>query len=308
MNTYRARSSTWRLNPGDVDVAVRRHSIIGESPVWDARRRTLFWVDIDAGLLHCFNPKAAINRSVQIGRGLSAVVLGEAGLALAIQNRIEFRDSPSVAARRTIAIERRLAGNRTNECKADPHGRLWVGTMSEDRAPGTGTLYCVELLGDTTTVTPVVAPVSISNGIDWSLDGRLMYFIDSPTMRLDVFDYDRASGALTNRRPLVIFSPDRGCPDGLTLDDDGFIWVAFYGGGSVRRYAPDGTLDGEIDMPVTLVTSCAFGGPDLMDLYITTASNRLTDEERHHQPLAGSLFRCRPGIRGRESKRFAGRS
>ena len=148
--------------------------------------------------------------------------------------------------------------------------------------------------------------VSISNGIDWSDDGRLMYYVDTPTGSIDVFDFDAAEGAIANRRSLVRVEAGAGWPDGLTLDADGYLWVALWSGGAVYRYTPDGVLDRVVPVPVSHPTSCTFGGRDLGDLYITTAATALTPERRLREPLAGGLFRCRPGVRGRPASRFKG--
>jgi len=133
-----------------------------------------------------------------------------------------------------------------------------------------------------------------------------MYFVDSPTQSVDLFDFDRATGAIANRRTLVRIGAVHGMPDGLTLDAEGFVWVSLWGGGEVRRYAPGGTLDSIVRVPATCPTSCTFGGRDLRDLYITTASIKLSERERADQPLAGGLFRARPGVSGRPPHRFKG--
>jgi sugar lactone lactonase YvrE len=148
--------------------------------------------------------------------------------------------------------------------------------------------------------------VSISNGLDWSDDGRLMYYVDTPTGSIDVFDFDVAEGAIANRRSLARVEAGAGWPDGLTLDADGYLWVALWSGGAIRRYAPDGALDRVVPVPVSHPTSCAFGGRDLGDLYVTTAATALTPDARLREPLAGGLFRCRPGVRGRPAHRFKG--
>jgi sugar lactone lactonase YvrE len=149
--------------------------------------------------------------------------------------------------------------------------------------------------------------VSTSNGIDWSLDNRTAYYIDTPTGRVDQFDFDLASGTLTNRRPLVEIPAADGSPDGLIVDAEGFIWVCLWKGAAVRRYAPDGQLAMVIPTPAAQTTKCAFGGPNLDELFITSAWTGLTDAELSAQPLAGGLFRCRPDVRGRAPNRFSGR-
>src|SRR5207253_9832975 len=125
----------------------------------------------------------------------------------------------------------------------------------------------------------------------WSDDGRMMYFIDSPTQSVDVFDFDVVTGTIGNRRTLVRIAPDHGTPDGLALDTDGCVWVSLWGGGAVHRYAPDGTLASVVRVPTRYPTSCTFGGTDLRDLYITTATIPLSADERAREPLAGGLFR-----------------
>jgi len=185
-------------------------------------------------------------------------------------------------------------------------GRLvWVDVLRGivhrfDPLPGAGALYRLDPDGRVSTV---LEHVTISNGLDWSLDERLMYYIDSPELRVDVFDHDRATGALENRRALLSTPEELGVPDGMTLDAEGFLWVAFYGGGRVRRYAPDGALDRELALPVAYTTSCAFGGAALDRLYVTTS--RL-EVEAGDTSAAGAVFELGPGVRGRAAYAFAG--
>jgi sugar lactone lactonase YvrE len=148
--------------------------------------------------------------------------------------------------------------------------------------------------------------VSISNGLDWTADGRRMYYVDTPTGSIDVFDFDMESGSLRHRRPFVRVAKEHGWPDGLTVDAEEHVWVALWSGGCVHRYAPDGALDRVLKLPVTHPTSCTFGGADLGDLYITTARVALDAEARAAQPDAGRLLRCRPGPCGRPAHRFKG--
>jgi sugar lactone lactonase YvrE len=151
----------------------------------------------------------------------------------------------------------------------------------------------------------VIDGVTISNGLDWSLDGSTMFYIDSPLHRIDAFDYAQSTGEISNRRIAVEVAREAGTPDGLTLDAEGGIWVALWGGGAIHRYL-EGRLESVIKLPVRRPTSCAFGGPDLDELYITSASEGLSDAERRAQPLAGSLFRIRPGIHGLPARSYAG--
>src|SRR5262249_28222326 len=158
---------------------------------------------------------------------------------------------------------------------------------------GAGSLHRLDPDGSVHTM---LSGVTISNGIDWSLDGRRMYYVDSPTRRIDVFDFDGAAGGIANRRTLVAVPRAHGIPDGLTLDAAGFRWVAFWGGAVIRRFAPDGALERTVPVPVKNPTSCAFGGPDLDELYVTSARMDMTEDEKRAQPQAGGVFRIRPGV------------
>jgi sugar lactone lactonase YvrE len=162
-------------------------------------------------------------------------------------------------------------------------------------SPGAGRLYRLE---PDRTVSVVLDSVTCSNGLAWSPDRQTAYYVDSPTQRIDAFDPD-----LTGRRPFVTVPAEDGLPDGLTVDAEGGVWVAFYGGSAVRRYAPDGSVSEVLELPVTQVTACTFGGPALDELYITTSRENVADGE---QPEAGSVFRARPGVTGLPVLPFAG--
>jgi sugar lactone lactonase YvrE len=191
--------------------------------------------------------------------------------------------------------------NRMNDGACDPAGRFWAGTMALDERPQAGALYRLDPDG---TVHTMLAGVTISNGIDWSLDGRRMYYVDSPTRRIDVFDFDPGTGAIADRRPFVEIPAEAGIPDGITVDAAGFVWLALWGGAALHRYAPDGTRERTVPLPVSHPTSCAFGGPDLDELYVTSARRPLTPDERAHEPMAGGLLRVRPGVTGRPAHVF----
>ena len=148
--------------------------------------------------------------------------------------------------------------------------------------------------------------LTVSNGLGWSPDGATMYFIDSPTQRVDVFEFDVETGDVANRRPMLDFPKGFGLPDGMTVDEEGFLWVAFWSGSAVRRIHPDGRVVAVVELPVSQVTSCAFGGDDLSDLYVTSARDSLSDAQLREQPQAGGVFRLRPGVRGLPQHPFAG--
>ena len=148
--------------------------------------------------------------------------------------------------------------------------------------------------------------VTISNGIAWSLDNHLMYYIDTATGGIDVFDFNLEAGTIANRRRFVTMPPEANMPDGMTIDAEGHLWVAAWGSWHVYRFAPDGALDRAIRLPVAQITSCTFGGADLTDLYITSARTRLSEAELRDQPHAGGVFRLRPGVTGRPTVAYAG--
>jgi sugar lactone lactonase YvrE len=181
---------------------------------------------------------------------------------------------------------------RMNEGGCDPQGRFYCGSMAYSEKPGAGTVYRLDTDGSVHTV---LSEVTISNGIVWSLDGSQVYYIDTPTHRVDVFDFDAAAGTFHNRRPVVHIDPSLGSPDGMTIDAEGGLWVALWGGRAVHRYTPDGVLDAVIEVPASQVTACAFGGPDLDRLYITTSRR---DIDPAAEPQAGALFVVTPDVHG----------
>jgi sugar lactone lactonase YvrE len=177
---------------------------------------------------------------------------------------------------------------RMNDGACDPQGRFWAGTMAYDESPGAGVLYRLELDGSCTTV---LTGLTISNGIGWSPDGATMYLADSGTGLVEAFGFDGATGDLSQRRTLVRIQRPGAVPDGLTVDQEGGIWVALWGGGAVERYGADGSLLATVRLPVDRPTSCAFGGPELATLFVTTARAGLDEAALDRQPHAGHVFR-----------------
>jgi sugar lactone lactonase YvrE len=202
---------------------------------------------------------------------------------------------------RLAAVEPDRPGNRFNDAAVDARGRLWAGTMSTAREAGAAALY--RLVSGGAPETAIVG-ATISNGLDWNLDATRLYYIDSTTQRVDAIDFDVDRGRLGRRRPFATIDPAHGLPDGLCVDAEGGVWVALFGGGAIRRYRPDGTLETQLPLPVTNPTSLAFGGPELRTLYVTSARHRLTPSQLASEPLAGSLLRLRPGVAGRAAVPF----
>lgn len=261
------------------EVAVRAEATLGEGPTWDPATGRLIWLDILGMRLHTYDPVSG-RRTVRttpqhIG---AAKPRAGGGLVLNLRDGVALLDPDDTF--RWLHHEP-VPGRRANDAAVAPDGSLWAGTMRYDEAPGGGTLS--RLTGDGSVVT-VLPDATVSNGTGWSPDGRLMYYVDSPTRRVDVFDHD--ADGVRGRRPLVEIEEGAGFPDGLTVDAEGCVWVALWDGGAVRRYTPAGELDWVVTLPTPRTTACAFGGPDLTDLYITTARTGLTSPH----PLSGSLL------------------
>jgi sugar lactone lactonase YvrE len=271
---------------------------LGEAPVWDARREELLWVDIDRGLVHR-RAQGRADVTLPAGQPVGcAVPRAGGGLALALRDGFALVDPGREEPRLVAAVERDRTDTRMNDGACDARGRLWAGTMSLRGDTRSAALYRL----DADLIARRMLPgVSVSNGIGWSPDGDTLYHVDSPRRRIDVYDFDSVAGAIAGRRAVIPVAPELGLPDGLTVDAEGGIWVALWGGGAVQRHAPDGELDARIELPTSNVTSCCFGDPDLATLYVTTASRGAEGE-----PLAGLVFACRPGVRGLPATPFAG--
>ncbi|MGN9759846.1 SMP-30/gluconolactonase/LRE family protein [Streptomyces sp. SD31] len=261
------------------EVAIQAEAELGEGPTWDPGSGRLIWIDILGSRIHTYDPVSG-RRSVRTTPQHIGAVKPRAGggLVLNLRDGVGLLDPDDTF--RWLHHEP-VPGRRANDAAVAPDGSLWAGTMRYDEAPGGGTLSRVT--GDGS-VEVVLDDVAVSNGTGWSPDGSLMYYIDSPTRRVDVFDHE--DGTVVNRRPFVEIEDGAGFPDGLTVDAEGCVWVALWEGSAVRRYTPDGELDRVIPLPVPRVTACAFAGPELTDLYITTARVGLASPP----PLAGSVF------------------
>ncbi|MFG2357706.1 SMP-30/gluconolactonase/LRE family protein [Streptomyces sp. NPDC048521] len=277
------------------EVAVRAEATLGEGPTWDPASGRLIWLDILGMRVHTYDP-ATGRRTVRATEQHVGAVKPRAGggLVLNLRDGIGLLDPDDTF--RWLHREP-VAGRRANDAAVAPDGSLWAGTMRYDEATGGGTLSRVA--GDGT-VRAVLPDVTVSNGTGWSPDGRLMYYVDTPTRRVDVFDHD--GDGVRNRRPLTEIEEGAGFPDGLTVDAAGCVWVALWDGGAVRRYTPDGELDRVITLPTPRTTACAFGGADLSDLYVTTARTGLSAPH----PTAGALLVV-PGVgEGLPQPAFAG--
>lgn len=277
---------------------------LGEGPVWDERAGKLYWVDIMAGRVRRWAPGTERVETMETGEPVGAAALREdGGLVLALQSGFALAETFGGAMDRRASYEGASPDLRMNDGKCDAAGRFWAGTMAFDFRPGAGALY---RLDPDRTVTRVLDGVTISNGMDWTADGARMYYIDTLRRTIDVFDFDAERGLISGRRTVVAVPEDAGLPDGMTLDEEGRIWVALWGGSAVRCYSAEGKLLEVVEVPASQTTSCCFGGEDLGVLYITSARDGLSEEQLTREPGAGGVFAVRCGARGRAARRFAG--
>jgi sugar lactone lactonase YvrE len=288
------------------DIVIPRRAHLGEGPIWDDRNQVLAWVDIDEQTVFLFDPLTGSNRAFKMPTTVSAVVPRRSGgYVVALREDIAAVDAQTGALTILHRMDNPSAGLRYNDGKCDAVGRLWLGTMACDGSVGAGALYCCDAKRRHKRM---VSSISCSNGMAWSLDQRTMYYIDTPTNQVDAFDYDASTGEISNRRLAATIPREVGYPDGMTIDGTGALWIAMWNGGVVLRVDPKrGAIIGEIEVPgAKQVTSCAFGGRGLDELYITTASAGLSDDELKMQPNAGFLFMAKPGVRGVPSFAYAG--
>jgi len=286
----------------EVELVLDARADLGEGPSWDVAEGCLIWVDIPPGVVHRFEPRSGDDERFEIGQPVGAAVPASDGrILVAVSNGFSFGRNREAMLERIADVEADLSETMMNDGKCDPSGRMWAGTKDAVGMRPVGSLY---RLGSDRAPKRMVTGVAISNGLGWSLDGRTMYYIDSPTHRVDAFTFDPDSGDLSDRRPLVEFPEAFGLPDGMTVDEEGFLWVAFYGGSAVRRIDPEGAVRSVVELPVSQVTSCAFGGADLSELFITSARSDLSDAALADQPHAGGVFRLAPGVHGLPQRPF----
>jgi sugar lactone lactonase YvrE len=286
------------------DVLVRDAGELCEGPCWDVSTQTLVWVDILAGAVNVVDPVSGSRDRHLLGVPVGAVApRARGGWVAAVERGFLLLDGTWQPESDVITAPGQGVGTRFNDGGCDPSGRFLAGTLSYDGAAEAAALYRLDTDGS---VHQVLSGVTTSNGIAWSPDGALLYYVDTGRGSVDQLVLDPATGAVVDRTPVVSVPPSDGLPDGLTVDADGYLWLALWGGACVRRYAPDGELDQELELPVELVTSVAFGGPGLADLFITTAREGLTPAQVAAQPLAGSVFHWRPGVHGVAPAMFAG--
>lgn len=283
-------------SPIFAELVLKTEAVLGEGAIWHQAESKLYWVDIEGKLLHLFNPDTKKDHQIGVGARIGTVVPLESGGALvALQNGI-YKINTQSGELSFISQTLSDPNIRFNDGKCDPSGRFWVGTMHLETKEGAAVLY---RLDKDQRIEKVLDGLTISNGIVWSADSRTMYFIDTPTSAVQAFDYQNDTGEIKNGREVIHIPPSEGHPDGMTIDEDGNLWIALYGGGGVACYDPDtGEMLQKIKVPVPNTTSCAFGGKNLDTLFITTARDGLSQNQLEQFPLSGSIFAAKPGVKG----------
>ena len=280
---------------------------LGEGPLWDPARGILWWVDILAGRVHGFDPATATDRVIDVDTEVGCLApMPDGRLLVGVTEAVAALEPVTGRLDPIVGFPPSTPRLRCNDGKCDPMGRFWVGRMAFDEAAGVGTLVRLDA---ERSPTPILGELTCPNGLGWTADGRTMVFIDSPTRTVMRYPFDPTTGALGTGTPCLrldaVEVPPTAVPDGLTIDAEDRLWVAVWGGGCVLRVGLDGDVLDRVDLPVSQPTSCTFGGPELTDLYITSARQGLGPDVLAREPFAGGLFRVRTTVHGRLADAFA---
>lgn len=273
-----------------------KNTKLGEGPVWDHRIQKLWWVDIPNGLIHCYNPENGHNTTHSIGQMVGAAIPceKEGQMILAMQHGFAFFHSDTGGLQLISDPESDRPLNRFNDGKCDPAGRLWAGTMSIDPPrEAVGNLYRMDT---DLRVTKMLSDIKVSNGLAWTKAADKLFYIDTRQFKMMSFDYDPATGEISNQQDFLIFEKD--LPDGMCIDENDNLWAAFYLGGKIVCFdSRTGEELDKIEVPAQCTTSCCFGGENLDTLYITSGA-------KEGDELGGGLFAVQPGVRGRKTNFF----
>lgn len=271
--------------------------ILGEGPIWHAERKCCFWVDIERGILYEYNWVSKVTRTWSFDYKVTMVIRGtNNNLILGLNGGIARFDLKSERLEWLLDIETELKENRCNDGACDSQGRLWIGTMHMDFKQGAGSLYCID---KNLNILKKLDKVTVSNGIVWSLDNKRLYYIDSPTQVVQSFIFKEETGEISFEKNVIQIPVEMGTPDGMTIDQEGMLWIAHWGGFGIYRWNPlDGKFMDKIEIPVPNVTSCAFAGESLDHLIITTARGNLNEEELKKYPESGNIFWAKADVKG----------
>ncbi|MEM7028405.1 MAG: SMP-30/gluconolactonase/LRE family protein [Chloroflexota bacterium] len=286
-------------------VCVDINALVGEGPIWDEDAQVLYWIDILSSKLYVYDPVKKTNTEYDVGQHVGTVVPRKSGgVMLAVYRGFASFDLETQELKIINDPESHLDGNRFNDGKCDPAGRFWAGTMGYEKPSTQGSLYRMDTDFE---VRRILGNIGISNGIAWTQDNKTMYYADTVANQVWAFDYDIKTGDITNQRTVIRTTKETGPPDGFTLDEEGMIWLAHYGGSSVRRWNPDtGEILQTITLPTRQITACAFGGKKLDTLFITSAAQQMSAEQLKAEPTAGNLFSVKVGVKGVPSIKFGG--
>ncbi len=281
----------------DVELVIDTKSDLGEGAIWNHETGELLWINISAEILNFYNTELRNNKEMLTGQMIGTVVPAESGnVIVALKNGIYSLDPATGSKQLIVNPEENMEGNRFNDGKCDPAGRFWAGTMNLNGEMEKGTLY---RLDKDSSIHKMIEKVSISNGIVWNPETGKMYYIDTPTQKVMSYNFNNETGEISNPQIAVEVPSEMGSPDGMTIDSEGNIWVALWGGAAVGCWNPEsGELLKKIEVPAKNVTSCAFGDSDMRTLYITTARQGTTEEDLVKFPHAGGLFKTIPGVKG----------
>lgn len=279
-------------------------ALLGEGPCWHAEEQVLYWVDILGKSLHRYDPATGNDQQWALGEFVGTVApRASGGLIVALEHGFGHFD-PTTGIHDPWDPVEPIPETRFNDGKCDPAGRFWCGSMDKSEEQNLGTLY--RMTADRV-VEPIMSPVGISNGMGWSPDRTKMYYIDSPTRRIFVLDYDLETGAVENKQTLVELNESEGWPDGMTVDQEGNLWLAQWAGSCVTQRDPaTGAVMQTISTPAPHTSACCFGGPDLTDLYITSARKGLSEAQLQEFPQSGRLFRVKTAVAGSPTYAYAG--
>jgi len=277
---------------------------LGECPVWSSDEQALYWVDINGPSLNRFDPKSHVNLAWPMPSSIGSFALrDQGGFVAALRDGIWLIDRKGRLGDRMAEAPYDPSHHRFNDGRADRSGRFWVGTMNERRDAASGALYCLD---GYFALTRVLDGITISNGLAWSPDGRTLYHADTPTRTINAYAFDATGGTVSGKREFARFDGETERPDGAAVDRDGCYWIAFYRGGKIARLSPRGERLAEYVLPAMCPTMCAFGGPELRTLYVTTARQNREPDELARLPQSGGLFAMQVDTPGLPEPKFAG--
>ena len=287
-------------------VAVLEYEIaseLGEGAFWNHKTQEFYWIDIEGKKFNIYNPKTKTNKSYTMPSRIGTVVpYNSKEAVVALQDGVYKINLETEKLSLLSNVESEIIGNRFNDGKCDPLGNLWVGSMHLDQKQYAANLYKISETGE---AQKMLDSITISNGIVWTSDAKTMYYIDTPTSKIKAYDFDNKTGEISNERVAVEVPDTLGYPDGMTIDENDMLWVGMWNGNAVIQFDPKtGELVSKIEVPAHNVSSCAFGGENLDELYITTARVDMSEEELKEKPLSGSIFKVKPGVKGVKSTFF----